>query len=365
MVRVALAANSTWNLENFRTGVISELVRQGHDIVTISPDSRGLRVAGEAIPHRRCEMDRSGMNPIDDALYFARLLRTLKQERPDVLFSYTIKPNIYGSLACRLLGIRAVPNVSGLGTAFLGFSHLRRLVIVMYRSAFKHANPVFFQNEEDCSLFVSQKIVQQSQARVLPGSGVDLRRFAPSELPKSATFLLIARLLGDKGVREYVAAARNFRRENPTAEFLLLGDLDSENRTAINPDELEAWIREGVVEHLGSTQDVRPYIRRAAAVVLPSYREGLARTLLEAAAMGRPLIATDVPGCRQVVREGDTGFLCQPKDSESLAGALSRFCTLSQNERSRMGARARKMVEREYDEERVIEAYLGAVDCRR
>jgi glycosyltransferase involved in cell wall biosynthesis len=197
---------------------------------------------------------------------------------------------------------------------------------------------------------------------VLPGSGIDLDRFRPTELPEQPRFLMIARLLGDKGVREYVEAARMLRTRLPSASFTLLGELDRHNRSAVGAEELDAWVREGVVDYLGAVQDVRPHIRNSAAIVLPSYREGLPRTLLEGAAMGRPLIGTDVPGCRELVRDGLTGFRCEARNSDSLAAAMERLARVRPEERARLGAEARLMAEREFDEAIVTRAYLEVVE---
>jgi glycosyltransferase involved in cell wall biosynthesis len=223
---------------------------------------------------------------------------------------------------------------------------------------------VFFQNDEDRQLFVRNKLVREGKARLLPGSGIDLERFAPAP-PRDAdaapTFLLIARLLRDKGVIEYVEAARLVRREVPEARFQLLGFLDVENRTAVSRAEVQGWQAEGLVEYLGASDDVRPAIAAADCVVLPSYREGLPRTLLEGAALARPLIATDVPGCRQVVDEGMNGFLCEVRNPRSLADAMLRMIRLSSAERAAMGAAGRAKMERDYDEKLVIGRYLDAI----
>ncbi len=362
MARIILAANSIWNIRNFRSGLVRALLERGHEVATVAPGRVGVEIDGTEVRHRSWPVDRSGTNPIRDVACIGRLAWIVREERPDVFFSFTVKPNIYGCLVCSILKVPAVPNVSGLGTAFLGHSAFRRAIVLMYRVAFRAAAAVFFQNPDDLHLFVRDRIVRARQAQLLPGSGVDLDHFTPAGLPPELHFLMIARLLGDKGVREYVEAARTLRRELPNATFALMGDLDIQNRSAITASELDGWATEGVIEYLGSAADVRPSIARSAAVVLPSYREGLPRTLLEAAAMGRPLIATDVPGCREVAREGVTGFLCKEKDPSSLAAAMRRLASTAYEERVAMGARARAMAEGEFDETIVLRAYLDAVE---
>lgn len=361
MVRLLVAANSTWNLQNFRTGLIREFLCQGYDVLTVSPDPEGIMIGEMPVAHRRCQMGRSSINPVTDLAYAMELLRIMKEELPDVYLGFTIKPNIYGCIAARLLGIPAIPNVSGLGASFLGNSMLTKLVILMYRFAFAAAAKVFFQNPDDLDLFLRERIARPNQCRILPGSGVDLVRFTKCDLPREARFLMIARLLGDKGVREYVNAARIVRTKIADTKFTLLGELDRQNPSGVEVDELDQWINEGVLEYVGSRSDVRPFIAAASAVVLPSYREGLPRTLLEGAAMGRPLIGTDVPGCREVVRDGVTGFLCEARNASSLATVMERLARTPYETRLQMAANARTMVELEFDERFVFDAYMGEI----
>lgn len=361
MARVIVAANSSWNLSNFRGGLIKELLRAGHEVLTLSPDAEGAGIDGVQLTHLTCQMQRSGRNPLSEAKLYFRFVRLLRQQNPDIYLSFTVKPNIYGCSACRLLRIPSIPNVSGLGTAFLSGAAFRRAILLLYRIAFARSHAVFFQNPDDMSLFREEGVVSSEQARLIPGSGVNLTQFTPSPLPNGLNFLMVARLLGDKGVREYVHAARVLKATFPLATFSLLGGLDDQNRTAISKFELDEWIREGSISYLGSTSDVRPYIREASAVVLPSYREGLPRSLLEAAAMARPLIGTDVAGCKEIIREGVTGLLCEAKSSDSLARALTKFASLEYESRSQMAQNARRMVEEEFDERRVSRAYLTEI----
>ena len=290
-------------------------------------------------------MDRSGLNPVKDLRLLLRYRELLAELRPAAYLGFTIKPNIYGAIAARLCGVPAIPNISGLGTVFIRGGLLGSLVSGLYRFGLAKAPVVFFQNADDLGEFVGRKLVRRDQARLLAGSGIDLepvRAGANSVGPLK--FLLIARLLGDKGVREFVDAARLLRREGVRNScFQLLGPLDPANRTGIAGSELEGWIAEDTVEYLGVTDDVRPFIAEASAfVVLPSYREGLPRSLLEAGAMARPLIATDVPGCRAVVEDGHNGYLCAVRDPASLADAMLRLANLPAERRQAMGEAARR-----------------------
>lgn len=339
-------------------------MQHGYAPVVVAPGNSGVdaRINGLGVEWIRVDVDRSGLNPIADLRLLAQYRRILNRVRPIALLSFTAKPNIYGCLAARTTETAAIPNISGLGTAFMRTGPLRLLVAGLYRLALAKALTVFFQNPDDRKLFIEHRLVRADRARLLPGSGVNLERFASVAPSASATqFLFVGRLLGDKGVREFVAAARIVRLKHPDVRFRLLGPLDEGNRSAISRAELDAWINEGMVEYLGEVDDVRPYLAQATAVVLPSYREGLPRTLLEAAAMARPLIATDVPGCRELIDDGGNGFLCRSRDPSSLADAMVRLAHLPAGERTAMGRASRKMVEERYSEQIVVQAYLDAL----
>ncbi|HZG09342.1 MAG TPA: glycosyltransferase family 4 protein [Allosphingosinicella sp.] len=364
---VAISINASWNVINFRKGLILGLQQAGYRVVALAPtDAYSARFAELGVKHVPLPMDNQGVSPARDLALLGRYLAALRRERPAVFLGYTAKPNVYGSLAAHALGIPVINNVSGLGTAFIRDGLLTRIVSGLYRLAFARSSTVFFQNPEDRDLFVSKQLLDAGKTAVLPGSGIDLRRFAPAdEAPRSPgqpfTFLLVARLLWDKGVGEYVEAARRVLALHPGARFQLLGFLDVANRTAVPRQEVERWVAEGVIEYLGHADDVRPFLAGADCVVLPSYREGLPRTLLEAAAMGKPLIATDVPGCRHIADHGVNGYLCAVQDPGSLAQAMTRMLNLPDVERRDMGRAARAKAEAEFDEAKVVERYLSAI----
>jgi glycosyltransferase involved in cell wall biosynthesis len=361
---VVLSANTTWFVTNFCGGLVRGLRAAGYEPVVISPADPAAQSALQelGLKHLQVKIDRSGVNPFADLALFTEYRRVLKRLRPAAYCGYTIKPNVYGSLAAASLGIPILPNVAGLGTAFMRRGPLQWLVSKLYRRAFRSAGVVFFQNSEDSALFVERGIVREGQAQVLPGLGIDLEHFAPAPPSKGPIcFLLMARLLRDKGVLEFVEAARSLRAIMPDTRFQLLGPIDEGNRTAISRAELDSWVGQGIVEYLGTTDDVRPFIAASSAVVLPSYREGLPRSLLEAAAMARPLIATDVPGCRDVVDDGENGYLCSVRDSGSLAAAMQRLAQLLPAKRFAMGEAARRKVEERFGEELVVRAYLDAL----
>lgn len=366
-LHVLITVNAAWNIWNFRRTLVAALIGAGHRVTVVAPPDATVpeleRVGCRVLP---LAMDVRGLNPLADMALMRRLRAIFRRERPDVVLGFTIKNNIFGALAARGLRIPFIPNVTGLGTAFLSGGLLQRVAETLYARAFRDLPVVFFQNDEDEGLFLRRGLISAPQARVLPGSGIDLARFAPSPLPAAEAgppiFLMVARLLRDKGVLEYVEAARRIRADAPqAARFQLLGPAGAENRSAIPLADVEAWAAEGAIEYLGPQEDVRPYFRAASCAVLPSYREGAPRTLIEASALGRPVIATDVPGCRAVVQDGVTGFLCNVRDAESLAVAMRRYLALQVAERAAMGAAARAKMEREYDEAHVLRAYLDAL----
>lgn len=362
---VAVCANQAWNLVNFRSGLIDDLLSSGYRVLAIAPPDAAMEQRLEELgcTFHPVAFDASGLSPWRDFGTFASLTRALLRHRPSAWLSWTIKPNIYGTMAASLLGIPAFPNVSGLGTAFIRRNFLTRAVKPMYRAAFRRASLVFFQNSEDRRLFVSERLVGSERARQLPGSGIDLSRFRPAdtERPGRLRFLMVARVVADKGVREFVEAARLLRGKFPRAQFRLLGAVDVANRTAIAASEVRRWEEEGVIEHLPPTDDVRPAMVWADFVVLPSYREGLSRVLLEAGAMGRPIVTTDVPGCRDVVTDGENGYLCGPRDAAALAAALERAARTGDNEWRLMSVAGRKRVEREFSQALVSARYLNAL----
>lgn len=368
--KVMIALNTAWNLVNFRAGLIRALVAAGYEVVAVAPDDEySPKLAALGCRFVPLPMDNKGVNPGRDLLLLFQFLQVLRRERPDVFLGYTVKPNVYGSIAAHLLGIPVINNVAGLGTAFIKQNWLTKVVKTLYRVALFRSAKVFFQNDEDLELFVTSGLVKQQVTGRLPGSGVDLARFAVAPLPSAKAdgqgvvrFLLIARMLREKGVAVYVEAGRLLREKFPNAEFCLLGFLDVQNPSAISREEMAEWVAEGVVNYLGSSDDVRKEIAMSDCVVLPSYyREGTPRSLLEAAAMGRPIITTDAIGCRDVVDNGVNGYLCNPRDAEDLADKMALILEMPMEKCVAMGLAGRSKIEREFDENIVINCYLEAI----
>ena len=365
MIIIALASNNCWNLAHFRRPLIRELIARGARVVAIAPgDGEENKLTAMGAEHIPIELSRSGTSPLADFILTCRYRAILRTLRPDALLGFTVKPNVYASLAARGLGIRVINNVSGLGTAFLASGALQRLVSALYRAALHRSATVFFQNPDDRDLFVANRLVDAGRTALLPGSGIDLQRFtvAPRNAEGPSTrFLFVGRMLRDKGLRELAEAARVLRSQGQLFSVALLGATDPANRSAIGDAELDSWVAAGLVERLGYADDVRPAVAAADCIVLPSYREGLPRSLIEAAAMGRPVIASDVPGCRHIVVNGQTGWLVPARDPVALAQAMRAMIDRSATERAAMGKRARALAEREFDERLVVKSYLHAL----
>ncbi len=367
-MRIAIILNTAWNIANFRAGLIRALVDSGHDVLAIAPVDDFVKEIEElGARFISIDMDRQGQNPIKDAALFWHYFKIMKSEGIDCILTYTIKPNIYASLAARFLKIKVINNISGLGTTFIQRSWLLVLIKPAYREAFKKSAHVFFQNREDRSEFLRHRLVREEITSTIPGSGVDLIRFSPvpwrnTNGKPAVRFLLIARLLLDKGVSEYVEAARRTRYRFANISFQLLGGLDQKNPRSIQRASLDYWIKSKDVEYLGEQRDIRPFIEAADCIVLPSYREGLPRVLLEAGAMARPSITTDVEGCRDVVVDNSTGLICKARDASMLAETMEKFINMPVEQKIKMGLNAREKIQREFDERIVIKAYMNILE---
>jgi glycosyltransferase involved in cell wall biosynthesis len=283
--------------------------------------------------------------------------------RPDIILHYTIKPNIYGTFAASLLRIPVINNVCGLGTVFLNRGLVSWIALRLYKWAFRYPKKVFFQNPEDYKLFVDGGLVPAATADMIPGSGVDLNRFykAPYTRNDRFTFLLISRLITDKGVFEFIDAARKLKAAGVDAHFQVLGPKDPLHKRGIDLRTIDHWVSSGLVEYLGTSEDVRPSIHQADCVVLPSYREGTPRTLLEAASSGRPIVATDVPGCQHVVANKHNGLLCKVRNADDLAEKMREMTIMTEQSLRLMGENGRRKAELEFDETKVIEKYVNTI----
>jgi glycosyltransferase involved in cell wall biosynthesis len=348
--------------------LIKALLKNGHEVIAIAPhDEYTVKLIEAGCQFEDVTMDSRGASPIRDLGLTLELHNIYRKVKPDVILHYTIKPNIYGTLAAALLKIPVINNVSGLGTIFLNEDWISKIALSLYRFSFKFPKKVFFQNHEDYQLFMDKELIHRNICEVIPGSGIDLNQFSyfePTEKKEGEAFefLMISRLIIDKGIREYVAAAAILQERGMNAQFNLLGKLDELHSRGISADELNSWIEEGYINYLGSTDDVRPFIQKADCVVLPSYREGTPRTLLEAAACGKPIVASNVPGCNNIVDHQLNGILCKVKDEDDLALKMKEMYYMAPELRNKMGLRGREIVERRFDHNIVIERYMKAID---
>ena len=372
MTKLVISSNTAWSLFNFRAGLIRALVSAGFEVVAVAPyDEYAPRLASLGCRYIPLPMDNKGTHPGKDLILLCRYWLLLKRERPAVFLGYTVKPNVYGSLAAHVLRIPVINNIAGLGVVFIKDSLLTKVVKNLYRLALSRSFKVFFQNDDDRQLFVQAGLVGVDKTDRLPGSGVDLscyvrmeHTFATCAEQKKETFrfLLAARMLWDKGVGVYVEAARLVKQRYPHAEFCMLGFLDVKNPTAISREQMSEWDDEGVIRYLGVTDDMKTALSETDCVVLPSfYREGVPRSLLEAAAMACPIITTDAVGCRDVVDDGVNGFLVRPRDANDLAEKMIRMIEMTPEDRELMGRAGRRKMECEFDEKIVVERYLGAI----
>ena len=361
---LALSANSAWNLLNFRRGLLLALMERGYSITALVPSGEGVAELQQlGVIVRPIELSPRGISPLSDLRLLWSYWRQLGELKPAAFLGFTAKPNIYGSIAAHRRGIPVIANITGLGTGFLSGRTLETVLSRLYRTALAHAERVFFHNGDDRDLFLARGLAEASRAEVIPGSGVNLSHFGVESPTGDADphFLFIGRFLRDKGIVEFVEAARKVKQDKLGVRFSALGTVEPHPKS-VGTETLERWKREQLVEFLGSADDVRPFIAQVDCVVLPSYREGLPRALLEASAMARAVIGSDVPGCRDVVEDGTTGYLCAPRSASSLAGAMIKFADLSPDRRAAMGLAARKKAEREFGEQRVIDAYISALE---
>tara|TARA_R110002020_G_scaffold29239_1_gene92368 strand:+ start:35428 stop:36552 length:1125 start_codon:yes stop_codon:yes gene_type:complete len=363
MNSILIIASYPDSLITFRGALIDALVAKGFAVHVAAPSlalghptARQLTARG-ATPHE-IKLSRTGMNPLADIKAALGMYALIRKIKPTWMLAYTIKPVVYGLMAGRLAGVaHRFALITGLGYAFQGEeqggrSNVRWLVQRLYGAALSGAHKVFFQNPDDELLFRSLAILPKSvPSCVVNGSGIPVDQFVLAGLPTALQFLLIARLLGDKGIREYAEAASQLKQRHPHAVFRLVGWID-ENPDAIHQEELESWVNSGVIDFLGKLEDVRPAIEKCSVYVLPSYREGTPRTVLEAMAMGRPIITTDAPGCRETVVDGDNGFLVPVKSVSALVEAMERFI-LDPDLAVRMGKRSREIAVEKYDVHKV------------
>lgn len=352
-MKILILANNDVGLYQFRRELIEAMLQQGHQVLISLPDGPLVVPLVEAgCTFLDTPIDRRGINPVTDLKLFRTYRRMLKAEKPDLVITYTIKPNIYGGLACRMAKVPYAVNITGLGTTFQNDGWLRRLVTFLYWTALKKAKVVFFENGANRDIFVNEKIVPETKCCLLNGAGVNLERYPyrPYDKGEPVHFLFMGRVMREKGVDELFGAMERLHQEGADCQLDVLGSYEEDYADIIRRCEAQGWLH-----YHGYQNDVRPFIEQAHCFVLPSWHEGMANTNLECAAMGRALITTDIPGCREAVIEGKTGLLCRPKDTDSLYEQLRRFLALSPEEREAMGKAGRAHMEAVFDKKKVVE----------
>ena len=369
--RVLVLGGISRSLINFRGPLLRQLRSRGHEVIAAAPpDEDAANVASTleswGIRYVPVPLARGGTNPVGDWSSLRAIKRLIAEERPDSLIAYTVKPVVYGGMAARAMGnVRFFPMITGLGYAFtegagLKRALLRRVVMGLYRRGLAGAETVIFQNPDDQALFEQLGLVPDARPSVrVYGSGVDRAEFPEQPLPEEPVFLMVARLVADKGVREYVEAARKVRKRYPDVRFLLAGGLDP-NPAGISQAEVDGWVADGAIEHLGAVDPVQPVLAESRYYVLPSYREGTPRAVLEAMATGRPIITTDAPGCRETVAHGGNGLMVPPRDSDALAAAMTDLLQRDDREIRAMARKSVEYVEEYFDVHRVNAAIIQA-----
>jgi len=364
--KIAVIENGLLSTYTMREGLMMHLLKEGCDVYILTHTNRFVTQV-EKMGLKVINIGSGNLNPIKVSRYIYNLRRALKKIKPDVCLTFSIRPAIWGNLVTRQLKIPTITNITGVGPLFISKNIVYRTARTLYRNALSQTKKVFFQNYDDMNLFIERKFVESSIAERIPGSGIDYKKFSPIILKgndsNSFIFLFIGRLIKDKGIFEYINAARIIKKKFPNAIFNVMGPFWTQNlkKNTITHTQLQNWIDEGVIDYLGEKKDVRKFIAEADCIVLPSYREGTSNTLLEAASMEKPTITTNTTGCKEIVSDNETGFLCRVKDELDLADKMKKMILLSADERREMGKKARQKIIAEYDKQIVIQAYLKAM----
>ena len=368
MKKILFVSNTAWSLYNVRLGLMNALKSQGFTISFCSPyDEYADRLKEKGFRYIKVDLDRKGLNPFKELTTIFSFYKIYKKEKPDLILHFTIKPDIYGGIAAKLNGINFIDVITGLGFVFTRKGLLTKIVEFLYRISLRFSRKIIFLNEEDLNLFVNKKIAQKEKVKLILSEGVNIDYFSPifcSRIKKEGNkfvFLYLGRILKDKGVEVLVNAYKKVKQVYPETELWLLGPIDVGNPSAISQDEIKEWEKDDLIKYLGTISDVRPFICKADCVVLPSYREGVPRSLLEAASMEKPIITTDAVGCREVVDNGKNGFLVPIKDFESLTKVMIKMVKIDANKRQEMGKLGREKVMREFNEKEVIKKYLEVI----
>ena len=353
---IALVANSTWNIHNFRLNLLDKFIGEGHDVIVIAPVDQYIEYKEKypAVKHIALRsMDRDSTNPLKDLVLIAELTHKYKRLKPDLVIHFTNKPNIYGAIAARRAKVDSIAIVTGLGYAFIHNGFIKSVTTALYKYTSKYHKKFIFENIEDRELFENENIITRAQGISVKGCGVNTTYFHPypnQKVNEAMVFSFVGRLLYDKGVKEFVEAARIIKLRHPNTRFWLVGELDPDNPATVEKDELIEWVDSDIVYYHGFQRDVRPFISKSDCVVLPSYREAIPRTITEAMAMAKPVITTDTAGCREAVDVEVNGYLAKLRDANDLAESMQKIISLTEEERKSMGQAGRNIVMNQFDD---------------
>ncbi|MBN2980657.1 glycosyltransferase family 4 protein [Cohnella algarum] len=361
--KVLLLGNHGFVIYNFRKELIRKLLSDGYEVYISLPKDEKVQTMIEWGCHFvETNVDRRGTNPIKDLKLILHYLRVLKKIKPDVVLTYTIKPNLYGGIACRILKIPYINNITGLGSGFNKGKLLKSVLSTLYKVSLRRSSCVFFQNTEDRSIILNKKIISDNH-RLIPGSGVNLNEYEYKDFPadKNLKFIFIGRIMKDKGIDQYLEAARRIKEKYNNVEFNIIGFI--EKTQPHYQDKIKQYEDQGIVTYLGYQSNVKPFIQEAHCLIQPSQGgEGMSNVLLEAAAMGRILIASNIPGCREVIQEGRNGFTFEPQSTEDLVKKIEQFIQIPLEVKIKMSRSSRLKVEREFDRNIVVGAYVDEIN---
>lgn len=366
MKKIILNANNGFVIYNFRYNLMKKLEENGYTIICMAGKDGSIEeIMNNDWKFIDSNLDRRGTNIFNDLKLFFFYLKIFRKEKPKYILNFTIKPNIYGTLAAKLVGIPVINNVTGLGDIFDKDNLTSKIVKLLYKISFKYPKKVFFQNDDDLKVFLDNKLINKKICGRLPGSGVDIEKFVPQKIEKKddkIRFLFLGRISNKKGVKIVNEVSKILTPKYPNIEFQLLGKVYTDEEGHISKEELGNWEKESNIRYLGTSKDVRNEIKQADCIIFPSfYREGVPRSLIEAAAMEKPILTTNNVGCRDIVEDGYNGYLAKPNDVESMAKIVEKFLTLTNEERSKLGKNGRKKVIEEFDEKIVINKYLTEI----
>lgn len=368
--RIIIVANATWNIYNFRLNIIRKLISEGHEVIVMAPVDKFIFYT-ETIPEVLHipvhHLYRDSVNPVQDIKLLYELWKLYKKHKPDLVLHYTVKPNIWGGFASKILGIPSIAVVTGLGYALIHEGWINFITRMLYKFSLPLHRKVIFENVDDKLLFEKDGLVNPSKSMAIKGCGVDTAFFSPNgdgRQKDMITFTFIGRLLYDKGVKEFIDAAEIVRHQNANVQFWLVGEIDKENPSSISNEDLMKWIREPNIQYHGATENIRKFIEKSDCIILPSYREGMPKVIMESMAMERPVITTDTAGCRETVDENVNGYLVPVRDSGALSKAMMRFIALDEEKKIEMGRAGRIKVLKEFDDKIIANQLYEAVeDC--